>query len=195
MVRHAWHGGFFAPLTGDRFRRPTRAPIEYANSFALQAMGIPTTTVLGFARYDAGLGSCRVDVLSRFVPDAFDLGMVAAALVPEIATAEALDATAQLLYKMAVAGVVHPDLNVKNVLLARPESLMTPPALVAMIIDVDVVRWTTNVPAHEVMQRNLNRLVRSARKWRTQFGCDLTDRTLDAFVRDTVGTIAPLRAS
>src|SRR4051794_5825633 len=28
VVRHNRHGGFFAPLTGDRFLPPTRAPYE-----------------------------------------------------------------------------------------------------------------------------------------------------------------------
>ncbi|MDQ8163891.1 MAG: hypothetical protein P3C10_15040, partial [Gemmatimonadota bacterium] len=50
VVRHAWHGGLLAPLTADRFRRPTRAPEELAQSAALRAAGIPTTEVLGFAR-------------------------------------------------------------------------------------------------------------------------------------------------
>jgi hypothetical protein len=198
VVRHGWHGGLFAPVTGDRFRHPTRAPREFAHSSALRAAGIPTTTVLGFARYRAGFGMCRVDVVSRFVPDAFDLGMIAAALVPQISLTAALEATLHLLHRLALAGVVHPDLNVKNVLLTREaspsSSLSSSPSsskvLQAMVIDIDVVQWQPQAQPQSVMQRNVTRLVRSMRKWRTQFGCDLTDVTLDAFTRDAMKRMA-----
>lgn len=187
VVRHAWHGGFFAPLTTDRFRRPTRAPQEFAHSERLRALGIATTTVLGFARYDAGPGLCRVDVVSRFIPEAFDLGMVAAGLVPSLSCAEALPATQALLVQLAQHGVVHPDLNVKNVLLTQ--STLGPQA---MIIDVDVVRWDATADARTVLDANLRRLTRSAKKWRRQFGCALSDEALQQF---TQSTIAALHAS
>ncbi len=195
VVRHGWHGGLLAPVTGDRFRHPTRAPREFAHSLALRSAGIPTTTVLGFARYHAGFGTCRVDVVSRFVPDAFDLGMIAAALVPQIPLAAALEATLHLLQRLALAGVVHPDLNVKNVLLA-PESSPSPAgALRALVIDVDVVQWQPQAQPHAIMERNVTRLVRSIRKWRRQFGCDVTDVTLDAFMRDAMTRVTVSLAS
>jgi Lipopolysaccharide kinase (Kdo/WaaP) family len=184
VVRHAWHGGFFAPLTTDRFRRPTRAPQEFAHSERLRALGIATTTVLGFARYDAGPGLCRVDVVSRFIPDAFDLGMVAAGLVPELSCAEALPATQALLVQLAQQGVVHPDLNVKNVLLTQ--SALGPQA---MIIDVDVVRWESTADARAVLEANLRRLTRSAKKWRRQFGCALSDDALQQFAQSTIAAL------
>ena len=194
VVRHAWHGGLFAPVTGDRFRYPTRAPRELAHSNALRAAGIPTTTMLGFARYPAGFGTCRVDVVSRFVPDAFDLGMIAAALVPQIPFAEALVATLDLLHRLALAGVVHPDLNVKNVLLASAPSPASV-ALHALVIDVDVVQWPAQRAPRAIMQQNVNRLVRSLRKWRTQFGCEVSDQTLDAFTRDALMRVSSPRTS
>lgn len=182
VVRHGWHGGLFAPLTGDRFRFPTRAPREYAMSNALHAAGIPTTQVLGFARYRSWLGWCRVDVFSRFVPDAYDLGMVIAGLVPDIECHDALRATRTLLQQLASAGVVHPDLNVKNILLIRSATGM----LTAMIIDVDVVRWYTERAPHEVMQLNVQRLVRSMRKWHRSFGCVITEDMLKQFIDEAM---------
>lgn len=187
VVRHAWHGGLLAPITGDRFLRPSRAPLELAMSERLLRAHIPTTVVLGYARYDLWMGLCRVDVISRFIPNAFDLGMIAAGLVPEIRREEALDATHRLLVRLAGAGVVHPDLNVKNVLLVREKNA----ALTAMIIDVDVVRWSPESAPKEVMEANVARLARSIRKWRTHFGCDVTDEMIESFSRNARAATPP----
>lgn len=176
-VRHAWHGGLLAPLTGDRFRFPTRAPHEVAMSARLQAVGIPTTDVVGFARYRTWGGFCRVDVLSRFIPEAADLGMIAAGLMPGISGEAALNATAVLLRQLAAAGVQHPDLNVKNVLLVRGRS----DTLTALVIDVDVIRWRPVSEQAAVMAANVARLTRSMRKWRDRFGCDLSEARITQF--------------
>lgn len=176
VVRHGWHGGLLAPITADRFRRPTRAPWEMSRSAALRAAGIPTTEVLGFARYPAALGLCQVDVVTRFVADAADLGMVLAGLAPFVDCESALSSTQRLLMQLANHGVIHPDLNVKNILL-RP----TPDGIEALIIDVDVIRWDPTRAAEDTMRANIARLTRSVRKWRTHFGCDVTDSRIAAF--------------
>ena len=186
VVRHAWHGGLLAPLTGDRFRRPTRAPREMRQSAALRAAGIPTTDVLGFVRYDAGAGLARVDVISRFVDDTADLGMVLAGLTPDVECEPALRATIELLGRLARHGIVHPDLNVKNILLRRRE----PAAPEAMVIDIDVIDWDPRRPASETMTRNIDRLLRSIRKWKRQFGCEFTEQRLSALQRAAHDTIA-----
>jgi 3-deoxy-D-manno-octulosonic acid kinase len=181
VVRHAWHGGLLAPITGDRFRRPSRAPLEMTQSMALRAAGVPTTQVLGFVRYDAGPGLVRVDVVTLYVPDTADLGMVLAGLAPDMECDQALQATRELLITLARHGVVHPDLNVKNVLL-RPGQQAP---LDALMIDVDVVQWHPHRAPHETMDRNVARLTRSMAKWRTHFGCDFADRRITAFVDAT----------
>jgi hypothetical protein len=44
------------------------------------------------------------------------------------------------------------------------------------------------------MQANVDRLTRSMRKWRRQFGCDITDDELDRFTREAMsGTPAQIR--
>lgn len=185
VVRHAWHGGLFAPITSDRFRWPTRAPHEYAMSVALRAAGIPTTQVLGYARYRAWFGFCRVDVMSRLVPNAYDLGMVVAGLVPDISCRDALSATQALLVRLARVGVVHPDLNVKNILVVRHAD----ESLSAMIIDVDVVRWRRDDDAADTMRVNVARLTRSLRKWHRNFGCDVTEAMLNRFAHEAAQTL------
>jgi 3-deoxy-D-manno-octulosonic acid kinase len=185
VVRHAWHGGLLAPITRDRFRGTGRAQTEFVISARLRTMGIPTTEVLGFAAYPTTFGFRTVDVVSRFVPEAFDLGTIAAGLVPEMHRDEALAATQQLLARLAKAGVRHPDLNVKNVLLTRASD----GSLTAMIIDVDVVQWEPQRAAQESMQANVARLLRSMRKWRRQFGCDLPDDLLERFAGDAFRSV------
>jgi 3-deoxy-D-manno-octulosonic acid kinase len=176
VVRHAWHGGLLAPFTQDLFRRPTRAPVEMARSRELHGLGIPTTEVLGYVLYDALFGLARVDVMTRYVPDTVDLGMVLAGLATGIDCDAALDATLGLLTRLAAHRVVHADLNVKNIL------LHTPPAAPAraLMIDVDVVRVGGVTPA-EAMARNVARLSRSLRKWNRQFGCDLAETYIADF--------------
>lgn len=176
VVRHAWHGGLLAPLTQDVFRRPTRAPLEMQRSRELQALGIPTTEVLGYALYDAAFGLARVDVVSRYVDDTADLGMVLAGLGPAADCEAALTATLDLLVLLATHRVVHPDLNVKNILLRIPDDV----APQAMVIDVDVVHIGTLSPAR-AMERNVARLTRSLRKWKQRFGCELAEQRIVSF--------------
>lgn len=180
VVRHAWHGGLLAPLTGDRFRRPTRAPREMAQSAALREAGIPTTQVVAYARYDAGFGLARVDVVSRYIDGAADLGMILAGLGNDLSSSEALDAVLELLIRLAHAGIVHPDLNVKNLLLRRSRR----GGVDALIIDIDVIDWKTDRAPARTMTRNVSRLVRSVRKWRRQFGCAISDAQLDAWAAE-----------
>ncbi len=190
VIRHAWHGGLLAPITGDRFRGTSRAAREFITSATLRAIGIPTTDVLGFATYRAGFGFRRVDVISRFVADAFDLGMIVAGLVPAVGCNEALAATHTLLVRLAAAGVVHPDLNVKNVLLTRGSA----GDLTAMMIDVDVVRLHTGLTPADTMHANVARLSRSIRKWRARFGCDITDATVEQFARTALASTSSIRS-
>lgn len=182
VVRHGWHGGLLAPVTGDRFRLPTRAPMEMWQSYALRQAGIPTSEVLGFARYPAGPGLRRLDVVTRFVPDAYDLGMIAAGLAPHIDATNAMSATIALLVQLAAHGVIHPDLNVKNILLRHTNGRQP----VAMVIDIDVVRWDAARPPAVTMRANVTRLIRSMRKWRANFGCDMADERLARFERDAL---------
>ncbi|MFN9311285.1 lipopolysaccharide kinase InaA family protein, partial [Gemmatimonas sp.] len=176
VVRHAWHGGLLSPLTRDVFRRPTRAPVEMANSRRLRELGVPTTEVIGFALYDAAMGLARVDVVTRYVRDTADLGMVLAGLAPAIDCDAALAATLDLLALLARHRVLHPDLNVKNILLETPAG----GAARAMVLDVDGVTLGATC-VRRTMARNGARLVRSLRKWEQQVGCELAELRCAAF--------------
>ena len=180
-VRHAWHGGLLAPITGDRFFVPTRAPREAAASVTLRERGIPTPEVLAYALYPAGPGLRRVDVCTRFVHEAWDFGAVLAALAPSTTREAAEQAVLTLLRQLARAGVVHPDLNVKNILLAPPTGRgATGAPHIAWLLDVDIVQFL-GAPAPVIMQRNLARLTRSIRKWHDRHTLPLDERWLTEF--------------
>ena len=116
VVRHSTHGGLLAPLTGDRFLAPTRAPAELDAALRLAEAGVPTAEVLAYAVYPAPPGPFfRADVATRLLrgralPDAWN---AASTLEARWALIEAL---ARLLEALRAAGAHHPDLNVRNVL-------------------------------------------------------------------------------
>ena len=162
VVRRSRHGGLFARVTGERFAGRTRAPRELAAALRLAAAGIPTPPVVAYATYRAGPLLRRADVATREVEGARDLAAALADAMEagDAARGAALAASARLLDALAVAGVVHPDLNIKNVLLRAGAG----GTLDAMVLDVDRVRFVGG-PAARVRARNLARLVRSLRKW------------------------------
>ena len=163
VVRHNRHGGFLAQFTGDRFLSPTRAPHELQVSLRLARNGVPTPAIVAYVVYGAGPLLRRSDVASREVRDAFDLGVI---LARDDAAERrtALDATAALIGALSACGARHHDLNVKNVLLAR-----TPGAcqgsMTAYVLDVDRVEFARPGDSR-VTEQNLQRFMRSARKWR-----------------------------
>ena len=177
VVRRSRHGGLLAPLTGDRFLWPGRAPAELRASARLAAAGVPTPEVVAYLLYPAGPLLCRSDVASAEVEDADDLGALLAERAHTADAAAWLAPVAALLDALGRAGARHPDLNVKNVLLARRDG-----CLVAHVLDVDRVRF--GAPGDpRVMRANARRLLRSAEKRRAAGLAHVTDEAL-----------APLRA-
>lgn len=172
VVRHVRHGGMFAPLTGDRFPLPTRAPRELRTATRLAAAGVPTPTVVAYVLYPAGPLLRRVDVVTDEVVGGLDL--LAALATWPAHSAALLDATARLVGALSRAGARHPDLNVKNVLLTPPGAGRPP---LAYVLDVDRVRFDAR--GHEaVLRANLDRLLRSARKLRDAGQLALPDAAL-----------------
>lgn len=192
VVRHAWHGGLLRGVTRDLYLPPTRAPRELRASAWLRAAGVRTPEVVAYARYPAPFGLRRADVATRLVPGALDLAAVLRAGAPD-PQADALrpawvEATAALLGALARAGARHPDLNLKNVLLA-PTPGGPAGAVAAWALDVDVVDVPRATPAagpapadrvKAAHVGNLARLRRSLAKWRRLHGLPVTDAELRA---------------
>ena len=172
VVRRSRHGGLFAGLTGDRFLAPTRAPHELRTAVRLADAGVRTPQVVAFAVYPAGPLLRRSDVATREVMRGRDLAV--ALLNPTDAPGKhaLLAATAKLLAALARAGARHPDLNCKNVLLAPGGS-----GVQAWVLDVDRVEFGRPGDPR-IARANLERLCRSARKWRDVYGASVDETDL-----------------
>jgi hypothetical protein len=170
VVRRSRHGGMLARMTGELFLAPTRAPRELEVSLRLAREGIATPEVLAFTTYAVAPVLRRADVVTREVPNAMDFP-AAMQQASDATTVRALiRAVARLLAHMARIGARHPDLNMRNVLIAPDEN----GAFGVWLIDVDRV-WF-DAPGHpRVREANLRRLARSARRLREREGVPFGD--------------------
>ena len=180
VVRHARHGGLFAPLTGDRFLWPSRAPWELEASERLRAAGVPTPAVVAYVLYPAGPGFCRCDVATARLPEGGDFPQLWRDAVASERPGM-LTAVAALVRALALVSAHHEDLNAKNVYLAREGSGWR-----AFALDVDRVRFLPDGDPRAAAL-NLARLMRSLRKGRQQFGLTISDDELTWLERRALG--------
>jgi hypothetical protein len=170
VVRRSRHGGWLAPLTGEIFLSPTRAPHELEVSLRLARDGVPTPEVVAYSTYEVAPLLRRADVATREVSGAADMVQTLQRESGPAAVRDIVRAVARLLARMASAGVRHPDLNVRNVLISRDENGNRE----AWLLDVDRVWFDT--PRHpRVMEANFSRFARSVRKLREREGLPVGD--------------------
>ena len=173
VIRHSRHGGLLAPVTGDRFLAPTRAPHELQTALRLAEAGVPTPEVVAYATYPAGGVFQRSDVATREVVGGHDLAHVLGVPDDGEARVAALGATAGLLRSLERAGARHPDLNVTNVLVVACDG---GPAR-ALVLNVD--RVVFGKPGDtRIGDANVRRLLRSARKLRSHGRITVSDAEL-----------------
>lgn len=180
-VRHSRHGGVFAPITGDRFLPPTRAPYELAMSVRLAELGIPTPTVVAYVTYAAVPLMRRSDVATRAIAESADLAAVLSGASRLVARDAAVRAASTLLATMARAGVHHPDLNLKNILVASDADRVA----TAFLLDVDRVRIDS--ARARAASANAARLTRSASRWRTRHAAPITEEELGTLETAALG--------
>ena len=121
----------------------------------------------------APLGFKRVDVVTREVPEQLrPVRRRSCRTTPRVARRRS-PPPADLVLALSNVGARHADLNVKNILLhsARDDG-----TLEAIVLDVD--RVTFDEP-EIVLELNLARLLRSARKWQSESRRPVTDAELD----------------
>jgi 3-deoxy-D-manno-octulosonic acid kinase len=119
VVRPYRRGGLLAaPLLGDKHLR-WGTPRPLAEAFAsaeVLSRGVPTPRVLAGAIYPAG-AFYRADLVTEYVPDSRDLASALFGGEPDSVRRDALTSSGRLVGEMARAGVEHPDLNARNILL------------------------------------------------------------------------------
>jgi 3-deoxy-D-manno-octulosonic acid kinase len=126
--------------------------------------GIPTPAVVAGAVYGARFWY-RADLVTEQIPDATDLAEVLwGANAPGIAAEAALATTGALVRRLERAGILHPDLNAKNILLAGKGS-----ELLVHLVDLDgCCARNQGVPVPAFSMRK--RLERSLRKFEGRTG-------------------------
>ena len=165
VVRRSRHGGLLGPIRDDRFFGATRGPRELEISLTLRRLGVASPEIVAYATYPAGPMFRRANVVSREVPRSLDLAAALAALSRGDSKRLLLEATGKLLASMSLARARHPDLNIKNVLVAHNDF----GGVESFVLDVDRV-WLDKGGAVSVLEANMRRLSRSALKWRRLHG-------------------------
>ena len=175
VVRHARHGGLLAPLLADRFWGAPRFYREAELSRTLARQRVRTPAVLAGVTYRTG-PFFRADVATAAVEGADLVELFYGPSPPAGAARDAvLGAVGALVRALHDAGFVHPDLQLRNLLVrgadgGRPE---------AWLLDVDTCR-PMRAGGDTDRARNLDRLYRSWAKWNRLRGerLDARDRAV-----------------
>jgi len=161
LIRTYRHGGALRPFTRDLFLSwPPRPFRELAITEEIRRRGIPTVEVYA-ACVKPTLGPFyRGWLVTRQLKGAQDLwAAIQNGHFHTLGAARVLQAVADGLRALHREGVYHRDLNLKNILVRRE-----PDGVKGYIIDFDrAVLFFGTVPP-TLARRNLNRLLRSARK-------------------------------
>jgi 3-deoxy-D-manno-octulosonic acid kinase len=170
VVRHYRRGGLLAGVLGDRYlalgrRRPVR---ELAASAAARALGVPTPEVVAAVVYPGG-PAYRAELATRLVPDGADLAetVLGPGRGGQAERLAAWRAAASLLRRAFDAGVVHADLNMRNILVARGDG-----GPEAWLLDLDRARVLAGPVGRAGRRRMLQRLDRSRRKLEAAWGVE-----------------------
>ena len=161
LLRRYRHGGALRGLTGDIFFTwPPRPFHELAVTEELRRRGVPTVEVYGacvepvWGPFYCGWLATRALEGAQDLWAAFQSGFVR-----EVGEEAALRAVAKSLRAMHRQGVCHADLNLKNILLRRDSGGVT-----GYIIDFDKAKLVLGSLPLPLAKKNLDRLLRSARK-------------------------------
>lgn len=168
VVRHFRRGGLVARALGDRYLRlgVARPLGELHASAAARARGVATPEVVAAVIYPAG-PLYRADIATRLVPDAADLADTV--MGPDRGDREermaAWRAAGTLLKQAFDAGVVHADLNLRNILVQPGAD-----GPVAYLLDLDRAVVRDGAVGEAERRRMLHRLHRSRRKLERAYG-------------------------
>lgn len=171
-LRPARHGGVLGGLLGGRFLSPERAPRELGLWLSLRRQGVALPTpVAAIASRRGGLWSCHFAALEREAARDGRAWLVAAPPPPMLRRGAL--AFARALRRLHDAGVVHGDLNLRNLLIEGEGD-----ALACLFVDLDHARVQDVVSPRD----RLAELARLARSLEKQGLADRVDARLRARV-------------
>lgn len=205
VVRHYHRGGALAGVLGDRYvRGPLPRPLrEFRLLRALETLGVPAVRPVGAAVYPAG-PFYRGDLVTEWASGSRDLARVLFGMgqleeppgrapggagsgpAPAAGTAaahrprdpspeDAMRAAGALVRCLHDAGVLHPDLNLKNILVTNGL-----PGVRALAVDLDRARIRARI-GDRARRRMLERFERSLRKWEDRAGSPAPAGAREAF--------------
>jgi 3-deoxy-D-manno-octulosonic acid kinase len=182
VVRHFRRGGAVARMLGDRYfrGREPRPLFELRASEAARARGVPTPRVVAAAWRVRG-AFYRADLATEYVPDSADLADVTFEGRGGAEPDAAWRAAGALLRVAFDAGVRHPDLNLRNILVSTAGNRVQ-----AWLLDLDRAR--VEAPSASAERAMLARLRRSRRKLEKRSGRDVPATALAAF-HDALGHV------
>jgi 3-deoxy-D-manno-octulosonic acid kinase len=161
IVRHYMRGGMIASLLGDRYvRSGTPRPVaELIVSEAARQRGIPTPAVRAAVVYEGGM-FYRADIATSFIEGSADLAELTLGerAWPDDARVSAWRAAGAAIRMCFENGLLHPDLNLRNVIVERGDS-----GVRAYVIDLDRAHLGDAVSA-SARQSMMSRFERSMRK-------------------------------
>lgn len=166
-VRPGQRGGLLGPLLGARYATPTRPLRELALVEALHAEGVPVAAPVFAAAWRQGVG-WRTAFATVEQEGDLDLAVWLARAPDEGTRVTLAVSIARALRRVHDAGVVHGDLQIRNLLV---DARRDPPT--CTVIDFDRARRSASVSA-AVRLREWMRLVRSCDK--TGHATQLTPR-------------------
>jgi tRNA A-37 threonylcarbamoyl transferase component Bud32 len=184
LIRRFTHGGLLRRITGARFGDPTRPFRELCTSARLLDRGLRTPEIVAArARRAAGFG-WELDVVTRRVEDALDVGAALAMArrggIARSALRRLELALGALVRELHELGCLHADLTPNNVLVERPSLDRGEPKL--WIIDLDRARILSAVGEDERL-RNLERLFRFVARRERRHGRMLARSDYARFLR------------
>jgi 3-deoxy-D-manno-octulosonic acid kinase len=175
LVRHYRRGGMIARVLNDRYA-PTgnRAVEELKASVVARARGIPTPEVVAAICYSGPLYS-RFDIAVQFIDHSRDLAQLL--FEDRVVSTRDIGKAATLIRTMIKGGLLHADLNLKNILIAPDR---------AYVLDLDRCTVVDEATRHgaEAMRK---RFARSLAKWESKSGRVVSEahhRTLEAAFHD-----------
>ena len=161
VVRQYRHGGLLRAVTGQWFFTwPPRPFRELTITEELRRRGLPTVEVYAACVSPGPRPFYRGWLVTRELRGAVDLwSALCDGFVEQFGLRATLRAAANTIRSMHREGVYHRDLNLKN-LLVRKEA----DRVACYVIDFDRAALCVGVLPDQLAARNLNRLLRSARK-------------------------------
>lgn len=177
VIRRYHRGGAMGPILGDRhLRQGTPRPwVETRASEAARRRGIPTPRVVAGVVYPARL-FYRAELVTEYLPRSVDLaGLLFDEAPPEgwddpRLRSSALHDAGALVVRLAEAGILHRDLNARNLLVHRDDD--DEPTMSVLDLDRARVRRVGSVDP----LRMATRLERSLRKIEQSSGRPLGER-------------------